>query len=35
MTSPELEKLMNQKLINESTRAFVIKKNFLGEVMIK
>ena len=31
MTSPELEKLMNQKLINESTRAFVIKKNFLGE----
>ena len=31
MTSPELEKLINQKLINESTRAFVINKNFLSE----
>ena len=31
MTSPELEKFMNQKLINESTRAFVINKNFPGE----
>lgn len=30
MTSPELEKLMNQKLINESTRAFVISNNFIG-----
>ena len=29
MTSSELEKLMNQKLINESARAFVISKNFL------